>query len=233
MQTTDSTTFNALRLRLRIGVLDPNGRVRRLYLDVVAAHLPPTSGNRQQVPPHGADLTELRGVLDERATEGDAAVVRGGTGAPGRIAGRRVGWSHGRHVLSAKTGLHHRVCASTRPSGSYGRHCDEANQLGANRPVVRGERNGRTPRFWDQSRAFSGKGKDPSSHISSFTELNLDDRRRFLQWSSVSPSPRRFRGSMEGGMRIPGSMMGSTRVASCSLESARKLVGLDLEENEV
>ena len=74
-----------------------------------------------------------------------------------------------------------------------------------------------------------GEG-DPSSHISAFTELNLDIRHRFLRSSSVSPSPRR--GNVEDGMRMEGSMMNSPWMASCSLESARKLVGLDLKGGE-
>ena len=95
MQTTDSTTFNALRLHLRIGVLDPNGPVRRLYLDVVALPLifPQQAEIANKVPPHGADLTELRGVLDERVTEGDAAVVRGEGQEP--LEGLRDGESGG------------------------------------------------------------------------------------------------------------------------------------------
>ena len=45
---------------------------------------------------------------------------------------------------------------------------------------------------------------DPRSHISAFTEPNLDVRCRFLRLSSVLLSPRR--GNMEGGMHMQGSI---------------------------
>jgi hypothetical protein len=72
--------------------------------------------------------------------------------------------------------------------------------------------------------------EDPSSHISAFTELYLDAKQRFLRSSSVSFSPRR--GNMEDGMCMQGSMTNSPWMACCSLESARKLVGLDLKVTE-
>ena len=67
-----------------------------------------------------------------------------------------------------------------------------------------------------------GEG-DPRSHILTFTELNLDVRHKFLQSSSISPSPRR--GNVEDGMRMQGSMMNSPWMASCSSGGARKLIG--------
>ena len=64
---------------LLINVLDPNGPVRRLDLDLVALPLvaPDQVEITDKASPRGAALTELGRVLDDRVADGDAAVVRG------------------------------------------------------------------------------------------------------------------------------------------------------------
>ena len=71
--------FNPLRLRLRVGILDPNRPMRRLDLDLITLPLvfPQQAEIADKIPPRGADFTKLGRVLDERVTEGDAAVLRG------------------------------------------------------------------------------------------------------------------------------------------------------------
>ena len=62
-----------------INTLDPNGPVRRLNLDLIA--LPFISPDQVEITdkasPRGAALTELGRIMDDRISDGDAAVVRG------------------------------------------------------------------------------------------------------------------------------------------------------------
>ena len=62
-----------------VNILDPNGPVQRLNLDLIA--LPFVSPDQVEITdkasPRGAALTESGRVLDDRVADGDAAVVRG------------------------------------------------------------------------------------------------------------------------------------------------------------
>ena len=72
--------------------MDPCGAFISTWSPLI---FPQQAETADKVPPHGADLTELRGVLDERVTEGDAVVVRGEGQPEEPLEGRRDGESGG------------------------------------------------------------------------------------------------------------------------------------------
>ena len=121
--------------------------MRRLELHLIALPraLPQQAEIPHKVPPHGAELTELGRVLDDGVVDGYAAVLGGEGEEP--LEGTREGEAD-RPVCGASR-ERERGCAvegvlGGRSERSMATGKRETDHCGLDRPVIRGERDGRT-----------------------------------------------------------------------------------------